>query len=637
MSTKPRIVLVSALLLLLSSVINTALRAQPYEGYSAALTTGGDGGTVVFVTNLNDSGPGSLRQAILNLTGSPTSIQFTVGGKICVMSEMRIAKPFVTIAGETAPPPGITLETAYSIDRGLSIKTTDVIVRHIRMRNSPLENLQIWGDARIIIDHCSLTWSGDGAVDWNSGYVTISRNLIAGCVEGSKTHGTQVSVHHNFYTDNNRRQPRVFEPSGPAYDIRNNYFRSWGNWGTQVVGAGASCNIINNYYGPPAPGETWVSGIANQSAGPFYTAGNLASDPASGWDPNAVGTTSTPFEQPLVTTIPASDVPANVLANVGAQPNDSTDLVWLNAAPGTYNSRPTVWTPPPNLCGSSGGGGGGITWSETADFYVAQATGSDSNAGSSTAPFKTIGKGISSATAGKKVLVWTGSYTEQLSFTLNAGTSASPITVKSDLAAGAVTVVSPGATTSTVYATKGYIILDGFTITSGKRGIEFAADAADGWTIKNCIVKGNSQDGIYLRYGDNNTIYNCLLYNNGGANNGIYVFGTATGNTVKQCTVYGHKYGVQFATSASGSITNSIVAKATVYGVWANGTTLTVTYSDVWGNGTNYNGTSGGTGTISADPKFVSPADGDFQLLTGSLCIGTASDGGDMGYRYARY
>ena len=93
--------------LVLVTVLCLAVTAGAYEGY-APLATGGAGGTVVNVTNTNDSGSGSLRAVVAGLTGNPTIIRFTVGGVICVGSEIRITKSNVTIDGSTAPSPGIT-------------------------------------------------------------------------------------------------------------------------------------------------------------------------------------------------------------------------------------------------------------------------------------------------------------------------------------------------------------------------------------------------------------------------------------------------------------------------------------------------------------------------------------------------
>src|SRR5688500_951280 len=94
----------------------------------AAHTPGGRGGKILRVTTLAASGPGSFAEAIA--TAGPRIVVFEVGGVIDLgMKELRITEPFLTIAGQTAPQPGITF-----VKGGLTIATHDVVVRHIRMR-----------------------------------------------------------------------------------------------------------------------------------------------------------------------------------------------------------------------------------------------------------------------------------------------------------------------------------------------------------------------------------------------------------------------------------------------------------------------------------------------------------------------
>ena len=96
------------------------------EGFGVD-TRAGRGGTILRVTNLNDSGEGSLRAA-LELP-EPRTVLFEVGGGITLSEAIVISQPFVTVAGETAPSPGITLNGA-----GIIINTHDVLVRHLRIR-----------------------------------------------------------------------------------------------------------------------------------------------------------------------------------------------------------------------------------------------------------------------------------------------------------------------------------------------------------------------------------------------------------------------------------------------------------------------------------------------------------------------
>ncbi len=321
-----------------------------YEGYGAA-TTGGNNGTVVHVTHLGNDGSGSLRQAIENASGvSPgTKIVFDIGGTIYPTTGLTLLKPYVTIAGETAPAPGITIDGS-NCTSGATFETNthDVIVRHIRIRNNgvtpnPREVVQITGDWNLIFDHCSITGGLDGALDingsgWGVGmhHITISHCLLAGNTESSRSHGHQISWHRNMFVHNNRRQPKL-SLAGPDYNFTNNYVVMWENTGTHIEGGLGRINIINNYYGPPAPDEQWNLGLyADGGIDPnnIYTQGNIG---GGGWEPDSVGLATVPFvdESPSVpvTLIPASQVPATVKADVGAKPTDSIDQGWINSAP----------------------------------------------------------------------------------------------------------------------------------------------------------------------------------------------------------------------------------------------------------------------------------------------------------------
>ncbi len=301
---------------------------EAYEGYGT-LTTGGENGTVRWVTNLNDSGAGSLRDVLATCDGTPTLIKFSVGGTINTAG-VGVMKPFITICGETAPYPGITLNaTSY---RCMEVNTHDVIVRHIRTRNAGGECIQIFGDYNLIFDHISISGSGDGGIDINGGchHVTVSRCIIAECVEGSRSHGVDTSMHHNLWTYNNRRQPRLYY-AGPRFDVRNNVIEYWTNTGTNICATTAGCNIINNYYGPPAPTESWGAALLKTAdSSNHYVAGNYC----EGYPQiNNINDRATPVEEPAVTTIDAG--PAlwtDVHRNCGAMPRDAIDTGYAGPA-----------------------------------------------------------------------------------------------------------------------------------------------------------------------------------------------------------------------------------------------------------------------------------------------------------------
>ena len=118
---------------------------------------------MLFVTNLNDSGPGSLRAAIE--ADYPRIVVFKVSGTIELESHLRIRHPRITIAGQTAPGDGICLRR-YS----LVISAADVIVRFLRVRlgdepGRKMDGIDVSDAENVIVDHCSVSWTLDEAVN----------------------------------------------------------------------------------------------------------------------------------------------------------------------------------------------------------------------------------------------------------------------------------------------------------------------------------------------------------------------------------------------------------------------------------------------------------------------------------------
>lgn len=133
-----------------------------YQGYGVG-TPGGRGGDIIRVTNLNDRGPGSLRAA-LEASGRRV-VLFETSGTIVLDAPICITSPFVTVAGQTAPSPGIALRR-----HPIMIDTHDVVLQHLRLRQgdeaykpAPLGNnastLYVRNDAtNVVLDHLSLSW-----------------------------------------------------------------------------------------------------------------------------------------------------------------------------------------------------------------------------------------------------------------------------------------------------------------------------------------------------------------------------------------------------------------------------------------------------------------------------------------------
>jgi len=247
-----------------------ALPAFPGAAGGGAVAVGGRGGRVIEVTNLNDSGPGSLRAA-LRATG-PRTVVFRVGGTITLQSQIVIDTSFLTIAGQTAPGDGILIRSSEGMRYSplLMKNCHDIIIRHIRVRPGPYAQDQA-GDAintyehvhNVIIDHCSLSWSTDENSEvWTKaepGYnITWSWNIIAeglnmnhshscGLLAGSNDNAEGMlnfSVHHNFFAHNSRRNPNLKVKSA---EIINNLIWGWKDYATQI-GGGTMIDIIGNRY-----------------------------------------------------------------------------------------------------------------------------------------------------------------------------------------------------------------------------------------------------------------------------------------------------------------------------------------------------------------------------------------------------
>ncbi len=258
------------------------------EGHGRYVT-GGRGGVVKHVTNLNDSGPGSLRTAV---SGSAKKIVvFDVSGVIALKSDLKIGAN-TTIAGQTAPYPGITLRY-----RTVRPDADNVIVRFIRVRRGQEKDVNDGADAiwtrendGMIFDHCSFSWSIDEVASFydNNNFTmqwcTAAESLNnAGHGKGAHGYGgiwggKLASFHHNMIAHVTNRVPRFngaryewdgyksnamydeYKWANPVQaenvDFRNCVMYNWGNSNGCYGGpGGGQINIVNNYYkgGPATP------------------------------------------------------------------------------------------------------------------------------------------------------------------------------------------------------------------------------------------------------------------------------------------------------------------------------------------------------------------------------------------------
>ncbi len=274
----------------------SAIPAFPGAEGAGAQTVGGRGGRVIEVTNLNDSGPGSLRAAV-EATG-PRTVVFRVGGTIHLRSPLKISEPYLTIAGQTAPGGGICLA-----DYQLSIDADEVIVRFLRVRlgDTSEKDMDAIGSRyhkNIIIDHCSASWSIDECVSLYRGEnITVQWCLISESLRES-THikgahgfggiwgGKRASYHHNLLAHHSSRNPRIAgrEPFVQLVDLRNNVIYNWG-YNSCYGGEGdVRINLVNNVYKPgPATRENVRARLTNPYEGDegpeglerWWIAGNL--------------------------------------------------------------------------------------------------------------------------------------------------------------------------------------------------------------------------------------------------------------------------------------------------------------------------------------------------------------------------
>lgn len=320
-----------------------------YEGFGAH-TPGGYGKPIIWVTNLNNDGPGSFRNAVSQ--GNRT-VYFKVGGVINLSSDVTLNSSFMTVDGGTAPPPGITLMHRGLIIRGMG--GHDLIIRGLRIRHASNRDA-IWITDKaynIVLDHISAHGSVDGNLDITRAGtrdITVSWSIFAEPAGEEKqsllSHATRMTLHHNIFTAAKQRNPQITwdenssrtqDPNTTA-DMRNNLIWNWrGGMGTRIR-YGAHVNVVNNLYaaaggdkvdaliickGAGSPSECY--GDATNIAR-VYTRGNVSLD---GMNLDSRGNVSSPFPAPPVDTQEARDAACRVLAGAGVRPLDSTDAWYL--------------------------------------------------------------------------------------------------------------------------------------------------------------------------------------------------------------------------------------------------------------------------------------------------------------------
>jgi len=329
-------------------------------------TKGGSGGQVIKVTNLNADGPGSFNEAIK--TKGARIVVFEVAGIIDLnKARIKVAEPFITIAGQTAPSPGITI-----IKGGMDIKTHDVIMKHIRIRTGdagepkksgwePDALSTVGGNAyNIIIDHCSMTWAVDENLsasgerkgpDSTSHKITFSNNIIAeGLYEASHAKGIHsmgglihdfvqdIAIVGNLYSCNNQRN--AFFKAFTKAAFANNIIYNPGNFAIQMFWSPKELAHL-----PYKPENGQVSVVGNilykgisskKNMAMISRQGDVYLEDNAAYEANGDTCAMTAGEINILTTkpswptgfkpLPSKNLPAYITKHVGARPRDRDQI-----------------------------------------------------------------------------------------------------------------------------------------------------------------------------------------------------------------------------------------------------------------------------------------------------------------------
>jgi hypothetical protein len=324
---------------------DNALAFPGAQGFGK-FTRGGRGGKVLIVSNLNDRGAGSLREALSRK--EPRIIVFSISGTIALESQLDINHGDVTIAGQSAPGDGICIRN-YSV----RINSDNVLIRYMRFRMGDLKKEQndaVYGlrHKDIMIDHCSMSWSTDECASFYDNqnftlqWCIIAESLNASVHEkgehgyGGIWGGMGASFHHNLLAHHNSRNPRFCgaryhkQPEKEIVDFRNNVIYNWGI-NSSYAGERGNHNMVNNYYKPgPATPLDKANRILNPWSpfGKYYINGNVvegnAAVTANNWNggvqgdhvDSAFSNNEIPVEKIKQQT--AQEAYAAVLSNAGA-------------------------------------------------------------------------------------------------------------------------------------------------------------------------------------------------------------------------------------------------------------------------------------------------------------------------------
>ncbi len=348
------------------------------EGYGR-FARGGRGGVVVHVTNLNDTGAGSLRAAIESTTLGPRTIVFDVGGLVVLGSRLTLSQNYVTVAGQTAPGKGICIRSAPFGTSGVH----DDVIRDVRVRigaGITYDGMGLQGSDHSIVDHSSISWTIDESFSSRSGKnITLQRTLISEALNVAghmnyppgTAHGYAASIsgdigsfHHNLLAHCEGRNWSLaggLDGNGNfsgRLDIFNNVVYNWG--GRATDGGAHQVNFVNNYYRPGAatsiffalnaqydnfPGTQQYYFVGNVMPGHFDETTQATGREVTGMPQGYSPWVNAAFFPSFAATTSAGDAFKSVLSDVGCtQPvfDDHDVRVVKESLNGTFTYRGSV-------------------------------------------------------------------------------------------------------------------------------------------------------------------------------------------------------------------------------------------------------------------------------------------------------
>jgi hypothetical protein len=328
------------------------------QGYGID-TVAGRGGRIIHVTNLNDSGTGSFRAAVES--SGPRIVVFDISGTIELQSDIRISDPYITVAGQTAPAPGIQLR-----NQTVNVSTHDVLIQHMAFRpgdtfvsgsGGEVHALVVSSSAyNCVFDHLSLYWGIDECVGVYGDNLTFSNCIIAEGLDdsyhpdGPHSCGMlimggahNVALLRNLYAHHNHRSPwvkedtKVFHANNYAYDSRGTFF----NYTTDRDPYTGDLISVSNVYGK-GPSSDTTKGL---SVSDYFISADVYETDSKGDSESPYGVLSTlvkmdskyrvdsyPFDPPTYTRLASSEVKSHILAHAGSRPasRDGADARVIN-------------------------------------------------------------------------------------------------------------------------------------------------------------------------------------------------------------------------------------------------------------------------------------------------------------------